>query len=224
MLIYKKFFGHEGGMMRTFFKQSIGSLVLFSIFFYSHSYASTAPATPFVFTPYLYIGGQLGWAHSNWSDFINTDAENSGVVYGGKLGYQITRRFGAEAGGFVLPKSDQTPNGTVKSWVGYGAATFRFPLLKDESLFLRGKVGAAYRELDHDGELYQGVGEGHYWTAILGASLNYAFNFTHPLILGVEYSNIFGSRDSWSSDGHINADAAPSVQIVTGTLSVAFKL
>jgi hypothetical protein len=184
----------------------------------------------YAFDPYVYVGGQLGWGHSNWSDFTNDNADDGGVAYAGKIGYQATRRFGAEAGGFVLPKTDITDlfvssTGTIKSWVGYGAMTFRFPLTKDERLFLRGKVGPAYRNLDHSGSLAY-LGTGHYWTAILGASINYAFknDSPNPIILGFEYSNVFGSSDWNSSNGNINPNAAPSAQVFAGTLSLAFKL
>lgn len=195
-------------------------------------YAVSPPVNFSSFGPYFYLGGELGWAHSNWSDFTNLNADDEGVVYGGKIGYQATRRFGLEAGGFALPASDQsigsTQIGTVNSWAGYGAATFRFPLFKDERLFLRGKAGAAYRSLEHDGVLYTDVGTGHYWTAILGASLNYALPTSCPLVLGIEYSNIFGSNTfgngQWSTNGNINPNAAPAVQIVAATLSVAFKI
>lgn len=195
--------------------------------------AAPAPV-PNAFGPYIYVGGEAGWARSDWSDFTGLVADDAGAVFGGKLGYQATRHLGAEIGGFVLPKSDQTAwanlssaEGTVKSWVGYAAATFRMPLFKNERLYLRAKAGPAYRSLQHSGVLYDttDVGTGHYWTAILGASLNYAFSdSTHPVIIGVEYSNIFGSSDSWSSNGVINANAAPSVQIVAATLSVAFRV
>src|SRR5262249_54047743 len=115
-------------------------------------------------------------------------------------------------------------DGSVKSWVGYGAATVRIPLLHSENLYLQGKVGPAYRSLEHDGQLYTGVGTGGYWTAILGGSLNYAFDTRDPIILGIEYSNVFGSSDSWSSGGHINQNAAPGVQTVSVGLSIGFKL
>jgi len=200
----------------------------FGYFACADSYASPVPTS---FDPYLYVGGQAGWANSNWSDFTNLNADNTGTVYGAKIGYQASRRLGAEFGGFILPTSNQngtfnnlSVNGSVDSWVGYGAITFRFPLFKDESLFLRGKAGLAYRNLDHDGNLYAGVGDGNYWTAILGASLNYAFATKMPVIVGIEYSNVFGSSESWSSNGSINQNAAPSAQIVTGTLSVALKV
>lgn len=186
---------------------------------------------PSTFDPYVYIGGQAGWANSNWSDFSNLSADNSGTTYGAKLGYQATRRFGVEIGGFLLPNSDLgisglEPTGTVKSWVAYAAGTFRLPLAYDGNLFLRGKVGGAYRNLEHEGELFAGVGDGSYITAILGASLNYMFrsDTTLPIIVGIEYSNIFGSQDGWSQNGHINENGAPAAQIVTGTLSVAFKV
>lgn len=195
----------------------------------TNAYADTTAMAPTSWQ-YVYVGGELGWAHSDWSDFTNSTADNGGVVYGGKLGYQATRRFGAEVGGFVLPKSTIdfdlfSASGTIKSWAAYAAATFRFPLLKNERLYLRGKVGPVYRSLDHSDALGS-LGTGHYWTAILGASLNYAFgnDSAHPIILGFEYSNIFGSRDSWSSNGNINANAAPSAQIYAATLSFAFRV
>lgn len=194
----------------------------------SNGYANTAQSSaPVGFGPYLYAGGSLGWANSDWSGFTNLpSADDTGVVYGAKLGYQANRRFGVEVGGFLLPDSDQSAgdlSGTVKSWIGYGAATLRMPLFRTENFYLRGKFGAAYRNLEHDGNLYTGVGDGGYWTAILGASLNYAFATTFPVIIGVEYSNIFGSGD-WISNGVIDNNAAPSVQIVAATLSVAFKV
>ncbi len=207
-------------------------LIVTSGFFQSIFAESVTPIAPFSFNafgPYLYIGAQGGWARSDWSGFTGLSSNDTGGVFGGKIGYQTTRRFGVEGGGFLLPNSHQEINstrvGTVKSWVGYGAATFRFPLSSDERLFLRGKVGGAYRNLEHDGVLYAGVGDGSYVTAILGASLNYAFATTLPVIVGVEYSNIFSSdflgSDKWSSNGKINPDAAPAAQIVTATLSVA---
>lgn len=205
---------------------------------YASSNASPS-VVPVGFNPFLYLGGELGWANSDWSGFTNLpSADDSGVVYGAKLGYQASRRFGVEVGGFILPNSDQssnpillpdgsttTLNGTVKSWVAYAAATFRLPLFGMENFYLRGKVGPAYRNLTHDGNLYNGVGDGSYWTGILGASLNYAFatQTSLPIIVGVEYSNVFGSGD-WTSNGTINNNTAPSAQIVTATLSVAFQV
>ncbi|GEM_PF-6168754 len=199
---------------------------------FTETFANTIIITPVnapqAFGPFVYVTGQVGWAHSDWSGFTGIDADDTGTAFGGKLGYQATHRFGAEIGGFALPDSDQniySISGTVKSWVAYGAFTFRMPLFKNERLYLRGKVGPAYRSLEHDGQLYQGVGNGHYWTGILGASLNYAFNtYTYPIVLGVEYSNIFGSRDSWAESYYLNNDAAPAAQIVAATLSVAFRV
>lgn len=198
--------------------------------FVNNSYAATSTAVPASFDPYLYVGGEVGWANSNWSNFTNINADNDGAAYGGKIGYQASRRLGAEFGGFILPKSNQngtvdnvSVNGAVTSWAGYGVVTFRFPLLT-ESFYLRSKAGLAYRNLVHEGNLYAGVGDGNYWTAILGASLNYNFNTQVPFILGVEYSNIFGSSESWSSHGNINENAAPAVQIVAATLSVILKI
>lgn len=201
------------------------------------AYANSEMPLANAFGSYLYVGGEVGAAHSDWSGFGDLFfADNYGVVYGGKMGYQATSRFGAEIGGFILPTSDQSQwvindfsgkDGSVKSWVGYGAATFRFPLSKNDRFYLRGKVGPAYRSLQHSGALYAdtGISNGHYWTAVLGASMNYAFgSVDKPWIIGIEYSNIFGSSDAWSSNGSINANAAPAVQIVALTFSKAFKL
>ncbi len=199
----------------------------FGCFIFSNIYAN--PVNSFV--PYVYVGGELGGAYSNWSDFTHINADNFTGVYGGKLGYQAARHFGTELGGFFVPKSNQnesvnnvTINGSVESWIGYGAATFRMPLIHSERLYLQGKVGPAYRSLEHDGQLYTGIGAGGYWSAILGTSLNYAFGAQNSFVVGIEYSHVFGSSDSWSSNGHINQDAAPSLQIVAATLSMRFKL
>jgi outer membrane protein with beta-barrel domain len=229
----------NGWLMKNFNKIVALTLLGTAVFGINYANASANSPASTGFNPFLYVGGQLGWANSDWSGFTNLpSADDTGVVYGAKMGYQASRRFGVEVGGFILPNSDQSTNpillpdgstitesGTVKSWVGYGAATFRMPIFGMENFYLRGKVGAAYRNLDHDGNLYTGVGDGNYWTAILGASLNYAFanTSTLPIILGIEYSNILGSGD-WTSNGSINNNTAPSVQIIAATLSVAFKV
>lgn len=203
-------------------------------------YANTEMPVSDPFGPYVYIGGQVGAARTDWSDSNNSSnnmwfTNDSGAVFGAKMGYQATKRFGAEIGGFILPESDQTlwindmtgVDGSVNSWVGYAALTLRMPLSKNDRFYLRGKVGPAYRNLQHSGTLYEeaGVEDGHCLTGILGASLNYAFGSKNkPWIVGVEYSNIFGSGDFWNSNGTINPDSAPAVQIIALTLSKAFKL
>lgn len=222
------------------FRKMVLALSLLTSLATTSIYADLATTASDLFGPYVYIGGIVGAAHTDWSGSNNSSnsmwfTSNDGVVFGAKMGYQATKRFGLEIGGFSLPESDQTLwitdvtgiDGSVKSWVGYGALTLRLPLSQNDRFYLRGKVGPAYRNLQHSGALYEeaGVEDGHALTAILGASLNYAFGSRNkPWIVGVEYSNIFGSGDFWNSNNTINSNAAPAVRILALTLSKAFKI
>lgn len=209
------------------------------------------PACPvvFAFVPYLYIGGSAGWAYSNWQDFIATgahvDADTNGFTGGGKIGYQFLDNFGIEAGGFVLPESDQsvtvlppppygafTLHGEVNSWIAYGAATLRAPLFSP-FFHVMGKVGGVYRALNHSGNLYEDCDnddDNNYATVIFGATLEYdlaAYNL--PLAVSADYYYIPGSNDTFFKfDNNFNIianeDAAPAAQIVVGTLSFKFAV
>lgn len=204
------------------------------------------PACPVcvpAFTPFIYIGGSLGWAYSDWNSFIDSGAPSSadtnGFTFGGKAGYQILDNFGIEAGIFDLPNSDQTLSngllpstsltGTVKSWFAYGAATMRAAIPGDPFLHIIGKVGGTYRELNRSGSLYDNfnVGNGSYGTVIFGGSVEYdlgAFNL--PVAVGVDYLYVPGSNDSFFTTGGsvINKNAAPAAQVVVGSVSFRFAV
>lgn len=225
------------------------------------------PCQPPVFVPFVYIGGSAGWAYSDWNSFLFNGAfqsvTTSGFTYGGKLGYQATDHFGIEAGGYSLPASKQTffngttPGGVnpitgdpipgqtvniygeVDSWVAYGALTLRAAIPGYDAVHVTGKVGGAYRGLDHSGSLYKGyaaelgsVDDGGYGTVVFGATVDYSFqeSYNLPLFLAVDYLFVPGSNASWAgstSNGTttaISANAAPAAQIVVGTIGFNFAV
>lgn len=200
------------------------------------------PAYLSSFVPFLYIGGSAGWAYSDWNSFIASglpsDAGTNGFTYGGKVGYQFLDNFGIEGGGFVLPDSEQTlslaqvdpvfsVSGTAKSWFAYGAATIRGAFPGNPFFHVIGKVGGAYREVNHSGALYTNVGSGSYATVIFGAGLEYDFAANNlPLAFGVDYLYVPASADSWfaTNPTGINENAAPAAQVVVGTLSLHFAV
>lgn len=201
---------------------------------------TAAPACPVcvsVFTPFLYIGASAGWAYSDWNSFIASglpeDADTNGFTYGGKIGYQFLDHFGIEGGGFVLPGSDQTvglvgfqqKTGTVDSWFAYGAATIRAEFPGAPFFHIMGKVGGAYRAINHSGDLYNffNTGDGDYATVLLGANLEYDLGmYNLPVALGVDYWYLPGSNDSYFANNSsvISVNAAPAAQIVVGTVSL----
>lgn len=203
--------------------------------------ASPCPVCPPAFTPFAYVGASLGWAYSDWNSFIlsgaPSSADTNGFTFGGKMGYQFLNHFGAEVGGFSLPKSNQTfaltpatsLSGSVNSWFIYGAATMRAALPFNPNLHIVGKVGEAYRSLTHDGSLYTNVGTGFYTTMIFGGSLEYDLAAKNlPLTVGLDYLYLPGSDDSFFTTGNssttINKKAAPAAQVVAATLSYKFAL
>jgi hypothetical protein len=234
---------------------TIGAVCLgFSTAAYSGGPEILPPPCPIfpIFIPYIYIGGSLGWAYSNWQDFIATgahvNADTNGFTAGGKIGYQFWETFGVEAGGFVLPDSDQsvtivppqpdtafTLNGDVSSWIAYGAATLRAPLFYP-FVHVMGKVGGVYRALNHSGCLYKNNNNHHddddnnYATVIFGATLEFDLGiYNLPLAVSADYYYIPGSNDTFfkvnnNFDVIVNEDAAPAAQIVVGTLSFKFAV
>lgn len=197
------------------------------------------------FAPFIYIGGDLGWAYSDWASFIvsglPSSAGTNGFTYGGKVGYQFLDHFGIEAGIYGLPNSDQTVTfddpldqsetltGTVNSWFAYGAGTLRVEVPVIPFLYAIGKFGGGYRQLNRSGSLYSNdvfnVGNGGYSTVIFGGSLEYdlgAYNL--PLAIGIDYLYVPASTGSFFTTTNINADAAPAAQVVVGSLSVRFAV
>lgn len=211
--------------------------------------APACPVCPVTFVPYLYLGLSAGWAYSNWQDFVATgapvDADTNGFTAGGKIGYQFSDFFGIEGGGFYLPQSDQsvtfypqyanafTLHGQIDSWFAYGAATIRAPLF-DPFFHVSGKVGGAYRQLDHSGSLYNNVNDNdddnNYATVIFGATLEYDLAPYHvPLTVGADYYYIPGSNSTFfkfnnNTNVTVNDGAAPPVQVVVGTLVFKFAV
>jgi len=196
-----------------------------------------APACPVCvtnFVPFAYAGLSAGWAYSDWNSFILSgapfSADTNGFTYGGKVGVQVLDHFGIEGGALVLPDSDQTVNGfngTVQSWFAYTAATIRTALPFNPLIHVTGKVGGAYRALDHEGNLYAGVGDGDYTTVMFGASVDYDFALNNlPLTAGIDYFYVPASNDSWlgSNPASINENAAPALQAVVANISVHFVI
>lgn len=205
--------------------------------------AAPCPVCVPAFVPFLYIGGSLGWAYSDWSSFIAsgfpTSADTNGFAYGGKAGYQVLEHFGIEAGIYGLPNSNQTVTftnlgpqpvsltGTVKSWFAYGAGTVRAQVPDVPFLYVIAKVGGGYRSLNHSGALYDdfNVSGGGYSTVLFGGSLEYDFGaYNVPLAAGLDYLYVPSSTDSFFSTSGINGHAAPAAQVVAASLSVRFAV
>lgn len=235
---------------RKFTKISIASvlsLASFSIYAGGPETITTTLQPVLLFTPYVYLGLGLGGAASDWQDFIfgngsdednNTDidADGGGFVFGGKLGYQATDHFGIEAGGYDLPDSNikisfgpqqGSVRGEIDSWFAYVAGTMRAALL-NPNFHVIGKVGGAYRNLDHSGNFFHssGGGSGSYGTVMFGAGADYdlqAYNW--PLLVGVEYMLIPGTADNFvNSNGTVNKDAAPNAHVAVATVTYRFTI
>jgi hypothetical protein len=206
--------------------------------------APPCPVCVPAFTPFIYIGGSLGWAYSDWSSFIvsgfPSSADTNGFAYGGKAGFQILENFGVEAGIYGLPNANQTltadvgpqqqpvsVSGTVKSWFAYGAGTIRTGVPTVPFLYIIAKVGGGYRALNHSGSLYDdfNTGNGSYSTVLFGGSLEYDLGgYNLPLAIGVDYLYVPSSTDSFFTTTGINADAAPAAQVVVASLSAHFAV
>lgn len=179
------------------------------------------------FTPNVYVGLGLGGVYSNWDNFLFgsdhssvVSAENGGFTWGGKIGYQASQHFGIEGGIFDLPNSHVSvtnlASGKVDSWFGYVAGTIRASVV-DPNLHVTGKVGAAYRNLDHSGTFFSGVGDGSYGTVMFGTGLDYDLH-TLPLSVGVEYMLIP------SNDTGDFKDDAPAANVFLATLNYHFAM
>lgn len=200
-----------------------------------------------LFMPYVYLGIGLGGAASDWQDFIfgngsddeddniNVNADGGGFVFGGKLGYQATDHFGIEMGGYDLPDSNIKINfgpqfhsitGEIDSWFVYVAGTIRAAMF-NPNFHVMGKVGGAYRNLNHTGDFFQfsGEGNGGYGTVMFGAGVDYdlqAYNW--PLLVGVEYMLVPGTADSFASNNGIDKNAAPNAHVAVATLTYRFTI
>ncbi len=199
-----------------------------------------------LFTPYVYLGIGLGGAASDWQDFIfgngsdeddnsSTHVDNGGFTFGGKIGYQATDHFGIEAGGYDLPDSNlkitfgpQLPSvtGEIESWFVYVAGTLRAAMFTSD-FHVMGKVGGAYRNLDHIGNFFEfsGLGNGGYGTVLFGAGVDYdlqAFNW--PLLVGAEYILVPGTADSFVGNSGIDKDAAPNAHVAVVTVTYRFTI
>lgn len=126
----------------------------------------------------FYIDGGVGYASSNWRDFIGgvflptgfaaspgyITSNGKGFTYGGDLGYQFNQYFSFEVGAYDLPSvtgnfgasailGNALPfsAGGVKvdSWLLYAAAKIAIPLFQNLDWF--GKAGVAWRFLSYSG-------------------------------------------------------------------------
>ncbi len=207
---------------------SVLSLATFSAFAGGTETVVPAYASVPSFTPHAYVGIGLGGAYSNWNSFDNGNdygvkADNGGFAYGGKLGYQASEHFGIEGGIVSLPDSDVSatgykPKGEIDSWFAYVAGTLRASII-DPNLHVTGKVGGAYRNLDHEGSLFTGVGSGSYSTVMFGTGLDYSLRTRNlPLSVGAEYMMIPSNN---SGDAK---NQAPSAHVFLATLNYHFAL
>ncbi len=207
---------------------SVLSLATFSAF--AGGTETVLPASQLVpqFTPNTYIGLGLGGAYSNWDGFLFHgyhaigNADDAGFAFGGKLGYQGSEHFGIEGGIVSLPEADgsgQGLHGEVDSWFTYVAATIRASVV-DPNLHVTGKVGAAYRNLDHSGSAFTGVGDGSYGTVMFGAGLDYDLHAHNlPISVGAEYTMIPGNDTSADFK-----NSAPAAHVFLATVNYHFGL
>ena len=191
------------------------------------------------FGPFIYLGASVGWAYSDWRDFIlgsgapgNVHIDTNGFTYGGKLGYQATDHVGIEGGGFQLPDSDESAgsgadeiHGKITSWFVYVAGTMRIAVF-DPNLHIMGKLGGAYRSIDHTGLLNEGVGQGSYGTVMFGAGLNYdlqAYNL--PLSVGVDYIFVPATSARFLDfDFNTDKNTAPAAQLAVADITYHFGI
>ena len=218
-----------------------GVLSIATCSIYAGSPETDSPACPpaLLFAPYIYLGASVGWAYSDWRDFIlgsggpsDVNIDTNGFTYGGKLGYQATDHVGIEGGVFKLPDSDESAgsgadeiNGKITSWFVYVAGTIRIAVF-DPNLHIMGKLGGAYRSLDHTGSFNEGVGQGSYGTVMFGAGLDYdlqAYNL--PLSVGVDYLFVPATSARFLDfNFRTDKDTAPAAQLAVADITYHFGI
>jgi OmpA-OmpF porin, OOP family len=156
----------------------------------------TAPPEVPGFQPTIYLDGNLGYAVMDWKEFNSvsgpvpfdriTSNSSGGFTFGGDVGYQFAKYFGAEVGAYYLPRvkgraSDFDPfvfdkELRVNSWFAYFAGKIVVPVFDCIDLF--GKIGVAYRHINFSGPgIDDGVSRSNdYWRPMFAAGGIYHIN------------------------------------------------
>lgn len=176
------------------------------------------------------------------ANYTPTSNENGGFSGGLDLGYSITKNIALETGWFYLPKVDAQGSGQiypsggstnipstettdVKSWMLYFAAKLSLAIVDQLDVF--GKLGVGYRRMSYDSvdpqlTQYNLADDGHYWTPIFAAGLEYSMD---AWLLGVQYLYVPNDSDGNNAvTGYGAPNAAPEVNLVTGFVGYKFML
>lgn len=179
--------------------------------------------------------------NSATANYAVTSNGNGGLSGGADLGYQFAKYFGVEGGWVYLPTVDARGTGNavnsatvpttsttdVSSWALYLAAKIMLPLYDGINLY--GKAGAAYRHLSY-GALYttppNGIvsvnTSGYYFAPLFAVGVGYTIS---NWLLSVQYMFIASNTDVNNANSNFGApDAAPAVNLLTGTVGYRFDL
>ena len=159
-----------------------------------------APAAP-SFTPYFYGELGLGYAQTNYSDYLggglSGDNTNGGLSYAGDFGYEFMPHLAVELGGGYLPefKGDGTDDLKWSSWYAYGAGRIDTNVMNDKTN-VYAKAGVAYRsnkQSDSDGSNTESV-----WAPIFGAGVSY--DVRDNIYVALEMNYIGNNNDNTDLD------------------------
>ncbi len=175
--------------------------------------------------PGVYVGGQLGWANTDY-ELHDTgvpgfhEPSQDGIAGRVYLGYQFNQYLGLETGFAAFSDIDLPFDlGEIKTtqWdllvragMPFGDSGFRGDI----------KAGAAYVFAKYDASSSSPIGDAHSDEVkpVAGASVSYSF--CNNVSLDVSYLHTFGHSSDWQNDDH----NAPTIDLVTFGVSYLFPI
>ncbi|MDQ2994055.1 MAG: outer membrane beta-barrel protein [Pseudomonadota bacterium] len=187
----------------------------------------------------VYVGGQLGWGHVDYSDLsdfrlvfdsdlLEDDSSNDGIAGRAYLGYQFNSYFGAEIGWGIfsdvnipftgLDLSTQQVDLLLKVGTPFGCSGFRGDI----------KFGIAdvFWDLNHDASdtvIFESDNDSNINFA-LGASVSYSLS--RQVSVDLSYLHVFGDHgDGFFLDldsNRITNNGSPDTDLVTLGVSYTF--
>jgi len=161
-----------------------------------------------------YIDGHLGYGKVNGTPSTGTNPRNSGLAWGGDLGYQINRYFGAELGGNWMPKI-KVDSTTANSLTAANTNYFAHLAIKGFLPFGLGHRGNLYAKL---GGAYSHVNVKNGYT-INGITGNKGA-FAPYSALGISWAVYPNIRVFAQAEGILKSSSVPAMYL--GTIGLLY--
>ncbi len=178
----------------------------------------------------VYVQGHLGYDQTGWQSmttntlqgitFNYTKNANGGFVFGGDVGYEFSKYFAAEFGGFkfattkvtVTPPTSAAQTGNLKEYALYGALVMAVPVFTP-NVFAFGKFGVGYQNVSVD-NTSPFLKSNNHVGPVFAAGLGYSFNM--GLALTAQWMRFSGKTDLKGGK------FAPNPNVWTGSIGYFF--